>query len=177
MASPLATPERVWWKPPGLLEKTWVRIAFVWCLFLTAMMPLWFLMGKQNVPAESYRIDPPAFQERVMAFAEQYKVGEERGIPVVEPPPGSDVYLLARMFQWYPILKLKVGETYRLHASSLDVQHGLSIQPLNINFQLLPGYVHVITITPTRAGEYSLVCNEYCGLGHHIMVSKIIVTD
>ena len=28
-------------------------------------------------------------------FVKQYKVGEENGIPIVAPPPGRDVYLLA----------------------------------------------------------------------------------
>ncbi len=169
-------PERVWWKPLDRMEKNWVTIAFIWCLFMTAMMPIWFFMGRQNVPTTSYRVEPQAFQQKVMDFAEQYKIGDENGVPVVAPPPG-DVYLLARQWQWYPILQLKKGETYRLHVSSLDVLHGLSIQPTNLNFQVIPGYDYVIELTPTESGEFSLVCNEYCEIGHHIMVSKLIVTE
>jgi len=41
--------------------------------------------------------------------------------------------------------------------------------------QVLPGYEHVMTITPNRAGTYAIVCNEYCGIGHHKMVSKLYV--
>jgi cytochrome c oxidase subunit 2 len=87
------------------------------------------------------------------------------------------VYLFGRQWQWYPILQLKKGQTYRMHLSSLDVQHGFSLQPTNLNFQVLPGYDYVITLTPTQSGEFSLICNEYCYLGHHLMVGKLIVID
>ncbi len=173
----MIAPPRVWWKPLGRLERSWFKLAFVWCIFLTAMMPLWFFLGRQNVPTTTYRVTAEQFQRQVDAFIQQYQVGTENGFPVVEPPPGSDVYMLARMWQWTPVLKLKRGATYRLHLSSTDVQHGFSLQPLNLNFMVLPGYDYVVTITPTTAGEFSVVCNEYCGIGHHLMIGKIIVTE
>ena len=49
--------------------------------------------------------------------------------------------------------------------------------PHSINFQVLPDYVTVIQLTPEEAGEYPIVCNEYCGLGHHLMLGRIIVTE
>lgn len=173
----MLAPSRIWWKPLGRLEKTWLIVALAWCIFLTVMMPLWYYYGRQNVPVETYRITPSAYRQSVDSFVEQYKIGEENGVPVVAPPPGSDVYLRASQWQWYPILQLEKGKSYRLHLSSLDVQHGFSLQPVNINLQVLPGYVYVATITPTTSGEFSVVCNEYCYLGHHVMVGKIIVTE
>ena len=172
----MVAPPRIWWKPLDRLERSWLTIAFVWCIFLTAMMPLWLFLGHQNVPATTYRVAPEVYQQRVANFVEQYQVDTEKGVPVVAPPPG-DVFLLARQWQWYPILQLKKGQTYRLHVSSLDVQHGFSIQPMNLNFMVLPGYDYVITLTPTQSGEFSIVCNEYCGIAHHLMVSKLIVTE
>jgi cytochrome c oxidase subunit 2 len=175
----MLAPERTWWKPLGRLEKTWLTVAFVWCIFLTLMMPLWYFMGKQNVPTETYRISGADFSAKVEAFVEQYKVGEEAingvTLPVVAPPAGSDVYLRASTWQWYPILQLEVGKTYRLHLSSMDLQHGFSLQPVNINLQVLPGYDYVATIVPTSTGDFTVVCNEFCSLGHHTMVGKIIV--
>lgn len=172
----MLAPPRVWWKPLDRLERSWLIIALVWCLFLTAMMPLWLFLGRQNVPATSYKVTPTRFQALVMDFTQQHQVGNEKGIPIVAPPAG-DVYLLARQWQWYPILQLKKGQTYHLHISSMDVQHGFSLQPVNLNFQILPGYDYVVTLTPTSTGEFSIVCNEYCFIGHHLMVGKIIVTD
>lgn len=169
-------PQRVWWEPLHRLEKSWVIIAFVWCLFLTAMMPIWLIVGKQNVPAETIRVNTESYAQQVEEFAAQYEIVNAAGDTVVAPPPG-DVYAYARQFFFYPALQLEKGEEYRIHMSSLDVQHGLSIQPVNLNFQVLPGYDYVITLTPTEAGEFTIVCNEFCGIGHHGMFGKITVTE
>ena len=55
--------------------------------------------------------------------------------------------------------------------------HGFSLQPTNINIQVHPGYEHVITLTPTEVGEFGIICNEFCGIGHHIMTGKIYVKE
>ena len=75
------------------------------------------------------------------------------------------------------MLELEKGQTYRLHLSSLDWQHGFSLQPTNINLQVHPGIEHVITLTPTETGSFGVVCNEFCGLGHHQMVGRIYVVE
>lgn len=168
-------PPRDWFKAPSGGERIWIGLALVWCLILFAMMPYWHFKGKQNSTGESYRVDPAAFIERVMQFSADHQVDQYNGIPVVEPAPGGDAYLLARMWQFYPILKLKKGQTYRIHMSSPDLQHGFSLQPLNMNFQIVPGYDHVLTLTPTTTGTFEIICNEFCGIGHHMMTGRIIV--
>lgn len=175
--STLAPPERIWWKPLGKEEKIWLTVSIVWAVVLFSMMIVWGAAAKQDTPTETYKISTTEFQQLTNNFVQKYQVGQERGIPVVRPPAGSDVYLLGRQFQWYPILELKKGQTYKIHLSSTDVQHGFSLQPLNMNFQALPGYDYVIRLTPTEAGEFYVVCNEFCGLGHHLMSGKIIVKE
>jgi len=171
----IQTLKGVWWKKVDGSEKLWLGIALVWCLILFAMMPLWHLKGGQNPSFETYRTTAEQFQKKVDALVAARKVGEEKGLPVVAPDPKEDVYMLGRLWQWYPVLKLKKGETYRLHLSSMDLVHGFSIFPLNLNFMVLPGYDYVLTITPTTSGEFYVVCNEFCGIGHHQMVGKILV--
>lgn len=173
----MLAPQRIWWKPLDRYEKSWLTVAFVWCLVLTAMMPIWFYMGRQNVPTETYRVTAEEFAQLVTDFTAQHQVGDQNGIPIVEAPPGSDIYLWARQWQWFPILQMKKGETYRLHISSTDIQHGFSLQPTNLNLQILPGYDYVATVTPTQSGEFSVICNEFCSIGHHLMTGKIIVTE
>ena len=141
------------------------------------MMIWWHLEGNQNLSNEVYRTSPAKFEEKVEAFAEKYTVREEGGIPVAKPEPGAEVYMLSRLWEWWPILELKKGQTYRIHLSSMDWQHGFSLQPTNINIQVHPGLEHVVTVTPTQTGVFSVVCNEYCGVGHHTMVGRIHVVD
>lgn len=170
------TAERVWWKHPlDRVEITWVALALLWCLIMFAMMVGWHFFGEQNLSNEAYKITPEKYQAKAQAMVDEYQVGEKRGIPVVAPPAGSDIYLIARRWSWWPIFELEKGKSYRLHLSSMDWQHGFSLQPENINIQVLPGYEHVVNITPDQKGEYSIICNEYCGIGHHQMVSKLYV--
>ena len=114
----------VWWKPAHKSEKIWVSIAFVWCIVLFAMMPLWHWKGGQNPSGIRTRVEPKAFYARTVKFAQQYKIGDDRGLPIVAPPPGGDVYLVGLTYQWYPILQLTQGVEYTLHLSSFDVKVG-----------------------------------------------------
>ena len=175
----LTSPEtKVWWNESiGRGELVWITIAFLWGVLMFSMMVWWHLEGNQNLSNEVYRISPTKFEERTEAFVEKYKVREEADMPVARPAPGAEVYMLARLWEWWPILELKKGQTYRLHLSSLDWQHGFSLQPTNINIQVHPGLEHVVTLTPTQTGEFSVVCNEFCGAGHHTMVGRIHVVD
>lgn len=170
--------ERIWWKEPiARSEIIWVLIAFTWGLVMFFMMIYWHGAGEQNLSNEAYRITPERFAAKAQAVVDQYQVGEEAGVPVVHPPPGSDVYLIARLWQWWPILELEKGQSYRVHMSSMDWQHGFSLQPVNINVSVHPGYDLVVTMTPDQAGEFGVVCNEFCGIGHHNMIGKIYVVD
>lgn len=170
--------QRIWWNEPiHKVELGWIVIAFLWGLFMFFFMIAWHFIGNQNLSNETYRVQPAAYEEKTEAFATQYQVGEEDGVPVVRPPAGEDIYMLGRLWEWWPILELKKGQSYRIHLSSVDWQHGFSLQPTNINISVQPGYEHVITLTPTEAGEFTVVCNEYCGIGHHTMTGIIRVTE
>jgi heme/copper-type cytochrome/quinol oxidase subunit 2 len=81
------------------------------------------------------------------------------------------------MWTWSPVLRLRRGVQYTLHLSSLDVNHGFSLFPLNINIQVVPGYDYGLRVTPNEAGDFRLICNEFCGIGHHAMVGRVIVVD
>ena len=178
MSAILPPSQRIWWKEPlNSVELTWIIIAFVWCMVMFFMMPYWHVYGKQNLSSETYRTTPDTFSKKTQAMVDRYtiRVETDQKIPVVQPPEGGDVYLIARLWQWWPILELEKGKTYRLHLTAMDYQHGFSLQPENINIQVLPGYEHVIKVTPNRAGIYSIICNEFCGINHHTMVSRLYV--
>ncbi len=175
MHSALVSPKGVWWSKVGKTEKRWVTVSFVWCMILFAMMPLWHFKGGQNPSGIRGKVNPADFVARVDRFVSENKVGELQGLPVVAPQPGADVYLLGRMWSWYPVLKLKKDTEYTLHLSSSDVNHGFALYPVNVNFQVIPGYDYALKIKPNESGEFTIMCNEFCGIGHHMMVGKVIV--
>ena len=169
---------RIWWNEPvHKVELIWIVVAFLWGLTMFFTMIWWHAVGKQNLSNEAYRVQPAQYAANVDKMVAAHTVRQEGAFPVVHPPPGSDVYLMGRVYMWWPMLELEKGQSYRLHLSSIDLQHGFSLQPLNINIQVHPGYEMVVNVTPTTSGTFGIVCNEYCGFGHHTMTGRIYVTD
>lgn len=158
-------------------EKWWLAIATFVSLITFVWMIIWHVYGKQNPSNTTYTISPAEFSQLVNAFNKKYAIGEENGIPVVKPDPGGNIFLAGQMWRWSSVPLLKKGEWYTFHISSNDVVHGFSVQPINMNFMVLPGYDYVLRFKPTEAGEYKIVCNEFCGIGHHTMLGKIIVYE
>jgi len=42
---------------------------------------------------------------------------------------------------------------------------------------LEPGYINTVKTTFNKPGKYTIVCNEYCGLGHHLMFATVEVVE
>ena len=40
---------------------------------------------------------------------------------------------------------------------------------------VVPGYISQFTTQFPHPGEYLIACNEYCGIGHHMMAAKLHV--
>ncbi|EXI90149.1 MAG: cytochrome c oxidase subunit 2 [Candidatus Accumulibacter regalis] len=178
MSAILPPSDRLWWKQPiDKVEWAWIAIAFVWGMIMFGMMIYWHIYGKQNLSNEAYKTTPELFAAKAEKFIAENTIRTEtdQDIPVVRVPPGGDGYLIARLWAWYPILELEEGQTYKIHLSSMDYNHGFSLQPVNINIQVIPGYEHVVKMTPTKKGTYAIVCNEFCGIGHSWMLGRIYV--
>jgi cytochrome c oxidase subunit II len=62
-------------------------------------------------------------------------------------------------------------------ATSIDVLHGLNIEGTRLNMMLIPGQISQNTYTFREPGEYLLICHEFCGLGHHMMVGRVVVEE
>jgi cytochrome c oxidase subunit 2 len=169
-------PDKHWWDTPiHTKEKIWLTTAFAWSIVLTVAMPAFHIWGEHNASTKYSKVTNQDYDILTDRFVAKYKVGEEKGVTIVAPPPKSDIYLRGKQWGWDPILKLKAGETYQLHLSSVDVNHGFSVFPINMNFQVVPGWDNLLTVTPTKAGMYTIICNEFCGIGHHTMIGKIYV--
>jgi len=89
---------------------------------------------------------------------------------------GATVVALGMMFAFVPAeIRVPAGKPVTFRITSADVTHGFLIVGTNGNTMLVPGYVSQFTATFDRPGEYLIVCNEYCGLSHHLMSAKLIV--
>ncbi|MBE7437379.1 MAG: cytochrome C oxidase subunit II [Spirochaetales bacterium] len=184
---PLESP-RNWWQPFNKEERLWFYIITAWAFVMFLMMPLGHLWN-HNVPQETYKTTPAEFKQVTDDFIAKHQRKDAEGKPVmmsglevVDAPIGKDAFLIAQAWKFRPVLVLKKGQTYRIHMSSLDFQHGFSLQPQNLNLQILPDYSYVVTLQPNETGTFHIVCNEYCfyagpQMGHDTMVGRIIVEE
>jgi cytochrome c oxidase subunit 2 len=173
--SPVTPPAPGWAQRLPLDERVFLWAIGASVAFMSAFVLVWLFVGDQNVPTATYRDTPAAFTQKVQAFVAKH--GGEGGRVVV--PPGEDAFVLAARYTFYPELVLRAGEEYRIWVSSTDALHGFSIVGggQNINLQIAPQHVYGGTFTPEKPGEYLIVCNEYCGLGHHAMKGRIVVEE
>ena len=83
--------------------------------------------------------------------------------------------VIGMMFTWLPAtMTIPAGTPVTFHITSMDVLHGFQIVGTNGQTMVLPGYVSQFT-TEFDPGEYLVACNEYCGVGHHTMATRIRV--
>ena len=148
-------------------ERIWLASA--------AVMIVGFL-GAVVFSAVVHAVQPPSHMETV--DPEKIFDHPEFSNPRIEKrADGSTLVIgVAQMFSFMPdpiVVKAGVPVTFRLTSS--DVIHGFQIVGTNVNAMVLPGYVTQQTVTFTKRGEYLVVCNEYCGLAHHIMQAKLVV--
>lgn len=89
-----------------------------------------------------------------------------------------EVVIIASAFNYNPMeIEVPLGSTVKFIATTQDVIHGFEVAQTNINLMLEPGYVSTYIAEMNQAGEYLIVCNEYCGIGHTDMYSKLKVVD
>ena len=89
-----------------------------------------------------------------------------------------EVVILASAFYYNPPeIELPLGAKVKFIATTKDVIHGFQVAGTNINMMLEPGYISEYVAEMNQAGEYLIVCNEYCGIGHAQMYSMLKVVD
>lgn len=102
----------------------------------------------------------------------------DKGQLVVHAPNRVELHVLARMWSFEPgDLEIAPGTTVDFYLSSKDVVHGFMIERTNINLMAVPGAVNYARAEFTEPGTYHVVCHEFCGNGHHNMMSKIVVRE
>jgi cytochrome c oxidase subunit 2 len=119
-------------------------------------------------PSHVETIDP-ANVWKDARFARHGAMLDEHGVTVVA---------VAMMFAFDPAeFRVPAGRPVTFRLTSADVTHGFQIVGTNGNTMVVPGYITQFTTVFREPGEYLIVCNEYCGLGHHLMSAKLIVEE
>ena len=98
-------------------------------------------------------------------------------------PNALQVKVIGQQFAWkfeYPELGnvksgelvLPVGEQTHFTLEAVDVIHSFWVPNFGQKMDAVPGIETTINVTPTRTGEFAVICTELCGLGHATMRAK-----
>lgn len=152
-----------------LYEKIW--------LWAAAGIIVVFL-GSQSFTYIGRSIQPPSHVETIDPTT--VRSDAEFGNPgvTINADGSATVVVQAFMFAFLPReIRVPRGVPVTFRLTSPDLIHGFQIVRTNGNAMVVPGYVTQFTTQFDRAGEYLIVCNEYCGLGHHNMFAHLIVEE
>ena len=89
-----------------------------------------------------------------------------------DDPDGQDDVLIAS-----PFLHLPIGKPVKMLLRSKDVLHNYTVTEFRVKMDLVPGLVTYLWFTPTVIGEYDILCEEFCGVGHFAMRGRVFIDE
>jgi cytochrome c oxidase subunit 2 len=88
------------------------------------------------------------------------------------------IVISAKRFQFTPSeITLKKDEPVILRLTSTDRVHGFMSRPFKIDTDIPPDKTTDIAVTPATAGNFTIICDHYCGTGHSNMKIKVTVVQ
>ncbi len=88
------------------------------------------------------------------------------------------IEITAKKYEFSPSqITLKKGEPVILRLTSTDRVHGFMSRPLKIDTDITPGKTTDVAVTPATAGDFTVICDHYCGTGHGNMKMKVAVVE
>jgi cytochrome c oxidase subunit 2 len=104
-------------------------------------------------------------------------------------PSGNVLNVDVTAFQWgwkfeYPdygitsfYLELELNQPVEFHMVSLDVVHSFWVPQFGPKQDIVPGMTTTLDITPDKIGQYTLFCDQLCGMGHTNMTAPVYVVS
>ena len=146
----------------------------IWMWGVAGMLTLFFAATAWSAVAKG--IHPPSHIETIDPAAALTDGRFVRQGPWVDREGRLHVTVLGLMYAWMPArMTLPAGVPITFHLTSRDVVHGYQIIRTDGQAMVVPGYVSQFTTTIPKPGEYLIACNEYCGIGHHMMSATLTV--
>jgi cytochrome c oxidase subunit II len=103
------------------------------------------------------------------------------------PPDHRVIEVTAQQFAWSfkynengteitsGTLALPVDQPVELKLRALDVIHSFWVPEWRMKRDAVPGIETNVVVTPSKVGEFTVVCTELCGLGHATMRAQALV--
>ena len=93
------------------------------------------------------------------------------GLNIDDPNGKDDVFVESNE------LHLLNNRPVKILLRSIDVLHNFYVPQFRGKMDMVPGIVTYYWLTPTRVGDFEVLCAEYCGSGHYAMRGRVIVDE
>jgi cytochrome c oxidase subunit 2 len=103
------------------------------------------------------------------------------------PRNATEIFVIGKQWMWHVehgngvrennTLHVPVGRPIKLTMISQDVLHAFYIPAFRVQEHVVPGRYTQLWFTATKAGEYHLFCNMYCGTQHSEMGGKVVAME
>ena len=74
-------------------------------------------------------------------------------------------------------LHILLDQSVKVNLRSIDVLHDFYVPQFRAKMDMVPGTVTYYWFTPTRTGDFEILCMEYCGTGHYAMKGRVLVDN
>jgi cytochrome c oxidase subunit 2 len=151
------------------LERRWVWISLLLAFVMGGILGLYALTHNLHPPSNVETIDSSRLH-----LTEEFA---EDNLGVKDNGDGTlTVTMVAARYGFFPpVIDVPVDTPVKFRIASADVLHGVHVPFTNAASMIVPGYVSEFTTTFPKTGKYSFLCNEYCGLSHDSMWSRLNV--
>lgn len=75
------------------------------------------------------------------------------------------------------VMTIPVGRPVIIDVTSKDVIHNLALVPMRAAQDATPGVRGHLWFTPTKTGEWDIICGQLCGVGHSQMKARLVVVE
>ena len=162
------------------LEKrlTWITTIGVAALLAPGLV-VW--NAYVTVPENAYKVEVFAYQwgwkyrlpgdDGILGKTDIKYISDENPFGLIlEDPNGKDDRLVDG-----DELHLLLDRSVKFELRTIDVLHNFYVPQFRGKMDMVPGIITYYWITPTKTGDYEVLCAEYCGSGHYAMRGRVIV--
>jgi cytochrome c oxidase subunit 2 len=95
-----------------------------------------------------------------------------------DSPDEQVISIKAKKFEFTPgTITVKKGVPVVLELSSEDRVHGFNLPDFKVRTEVKPDGTSRVSFTPDKTGNFTFLCDVYCGEGHEDMSGTLVVTE
>ena len=173
--------KRAEYKPED--KKLEFRLTWITTLGVAALLAPGLVVWNSyvTVPDNAYKMEVFAYQwgwkyrlpgdDGILGKTDIKYISDENPFGLIlEDPNGRDDRLVDG-----DELHLLIDRPVKFELRTIDVLHNFYVPQFRGKMDMVPGIITYYWITPTKTGDFEVLCAEYCGSGHYAMRGRVIV--